>query len=544
MPTPGHDLSVAPGQKFTLSGIGSGDADGEITSWRWDVHGTGQTLEGPTPELSFAEPGIYPITLTVTDDSSAGNRTAQSNVTISVNHQPVAEAGNDIFNDTLRVILDASASADADNDGLSYRWDFGDGTFGEGAMAEHTYANGGIYPVVLTVDDGRGLSNSKDSDAISVRVNRPPVAVAGGNKQACIGDVVVFDGSSSTDPDNGLLRYAWNFGDGEKATIVNPTKTYADPGTYKLRLQVTDELGLSNATSVDESLITILPAPVAHAGDDMQVCANTSVRFDGTKSIDLDGVVNRFSWDFGDGQAGGGDQPEHTYLDPGTYRATSQIEGDNLGICSPVSSDELIVTVIDSPKAAIKAPAAAATAEEIAFDGTGSTIGNKTALNFAWDFGDGTTGTGAVARHAFAEPGVYRVQFRRQPRPRPAAAPAPRRSTSSPSTRRPSPIPATTARSRLGARCCSRARLPAIPTGASRNIIGISPTVRLPKALKCVISGERPGRITSLSLSTTAPAFRTRPARRLSLSTCSTFPMSRSHRSRSHASPGRWNSNL
>ena len=56
-----------------------------------------------------------------------------------------------------------------------------------------TYATGGIYPVLLTVDDGRGLSNSKSSDAMTVRINRSPQAVAGDNKRACIGDVVVFD---------------------------------------------------------------------------------------------------------------------------------------------------------------------------------------------------------------------------------------------------------------------------------------------------------------------------------------------------------------
>ena len=124
-------------------------------------------------------------------------------------------------------------------------WDFGDGSTGAGAVVEHTYATGGIYPVLLTVDDGRGLSNSKSSDAMTVRINRSPQAVAGDNKRACIGDVVVFDGSSSSDPDNGLLRYKWEFGDGASADIVNPTKTYAAPGSYRVELQVTDEFGLA-----------------------------------------------------------------------------------------------------------------------------------------------------------------------------------------------------------------------------------------------------------------------------------------------------------
>ena len=168
---------------------------------------------------------------------------------------------------------------------------------------------------------------------------------------------------------------------------------------------------MQNGSSSDDALVSIQPAPVARAGMDLNVCANTSVRFDGRQSTDVDGVVNRFSWDFGDGQAGGGDQPEHTYLDPGTYRATLQIEGDNLGLCSPISNDELVVTVRSAPKPAIAAPDAAATNQEVVFDGTGSSIESHIALTYEWDFGDGVLGTGAIAKHAYAKPGDYSVKL-------------------------------------------------------------------------------------------------------------------------------------
>ncbi|HSJ00087.1 MAG TPA: PKD domain-containing protein, partial [Patescibacteria group bacterium] len=43
-----------------------------------------------------------------------------------------------------------------------YTWDFGDGSPGAaGARVSHIYAEGGVYPVVLTVDDGTGLSNGR-----------------------------------------------------------------------------------------------------------------------------------------------------------------------------------------------------------------------------------------------------------------------------------------------------------------------------------------------------------------------------------------------
>ncbi|QDZ01167.2 PKD domain-containing protein [Nitratireductor mangrovi] len=408
----GPDISVAPGQSFTLSASRSMDKDGDIADWRWDVQASDDILIGEQVDYSFADPGIYTISLTVTDDSGAANSTASDEVIVEVNHAPVAEAGRDIFSEALRVVLDASASADADNDGLSYLWDLGDGNIAEGAQVEHTYLTGGIYPVVLTVNDGRGLANSTGRDALTVRINRRPTAAAGDNRRACVGDVLVFDGSSSVDPDNGLLRYKWDFGDGDAAEIVNPTKTFETPGTYRVKLEVADESGLANDRHTDELLATVLPAPVADAGEDMKVCANTTVRFDGTKSTDIDGVVNRFSWDFGDGRTGGGDRPEHVFEQAGTYRVTLQIEGDNLGFCSPLADDEITVTVQSAPRAVIQAPRAVAAGEEVVFDGTTSYVEDARIGGYFWDFGDGETGQGAVARHVFERPGTYHVQLR------------------------------------------------------------------------------------------------------------------------------------
>ena len=408
----GPDLLVAPGEVFTLSGARSSDQDGTVVDWRWDVHGSEETLEGRTVEHRFNQPGIYTITLTVTDDSIAANRTAQDQLTVRVNHSPVAEAGEDVVSGALRVVFDANASADPDNDGLSYIWDLGDGNIAHGAVVEHTYETGGIYPVRLTADDGTGVANARDTDAMTVSINRQPVAVAGDNQEACVGDVFVFDASSSIDPDGGLLRYEWDFGDGDNAAIINPTKIFEAAGSYRVLLDVTDESGLPNASHRDEILATVLPAPVAHAGEDMEICAGTAVRFDGTASTDVDGVVNRYSWDFGDGRTGGGDRPEHTFTDAGIYRVTLQIEGDNLGICSPVSSDDLTVTVLDAPVAVITARSAAAIGEVIEFDSLKSTSKTAFISGYDWDFGDGATATGVKVSHAYDKPGVYSVRLR------------------------------------------------------------------------------------------------------------------------------------
>ncbi len=60
----------------------------------------------------------------------------------------------------LHVTVDAAGSSDPDGDPLTYRWDFGDGTIGSGATAEHTFPQTGVFTIALTVTDGGGLSGT------------------------------------------------------------------------------------------------------------------------------------------------------------------------------------------------------------------------------------------------------------------------------------------------------------------------------------------------------------------------------------------------
>ncbi len=269
---------------------------------------------------------------------------------IRINHAPVASAGPDIDSGRTTVSFDASQSADADGDALTYRWDFGDGTPpAGGAEVTHTYATGGAYPVMLTVDDGTGLWNATASAAITVVINRPPVAVAGANKDACAGDIVVFDGSGSQDPDGGLLRYSWDFGDGTGADLVNPTKIYTHGGVYPVTLSVEDESGFPNNSHTARMVVRVDESPIAVAGPDQMACANAEVRFDGSASRDFDGVVNRYSWNFGDNNISGGEKPVHVYREPGDYRVVLTIQGDQAGQCDNSHSDEMTVRVVEAP---------------------------------------------------------------------------------------------------------------------------------------------------------------------------------------------------
>ncbi len=76
------------------------------------------------------------------------------------------------------------------------------------------------------------------------------------------------------------------------------------------------------------------PAPVPNvdptAEIDAPVCTDLACTFDATGSIDPDGVISTYTWDFGDGDDGTGPTPQHTFPATGTYQVTLTVT-DNRG---------------------------------------------------------------------------------------------------------------------------------------------------------------------------------------------------------------------
>lgn len=404
----GPDLLIAPGETVIFDAGQSFDRDGQLVSWRWEFDDLGQPLDARTVERAYDTPGVWSAQLIVTDDSGVLNATASDDVTIRVNHMPKAEAGPGIDTESLFVDFDATGSGDGDGDPLIFTWDFGDGSPRvRGARPTHVYPRPGIYPVTLMVDDGTGLANAGSIDATTVTIRSRPVALAGGNRDVCSGQPILFDASDSSDPDGGLLQYAWDFGDGTGSDLINPTKTYERPGVYPVTLLVRNETGSEYGTAVDRIAALVREGPIADAGEDRLVCSNQQVRFDGSGSTDADGAVNAFSWTFGDGNTGSGETPGHVFTRPGTYEVTLTITGDATGTCSPLDSDTARITVVAAPELAVDGPDRAAAGIPTRWAAGLTGLGDAGIGTIRWDMGDGTVAEGTGISHSYGEPGDY-----------------------------------------------------------------------------------------------------------------------------------------
>jgi PKD repeat protein len=141
---------------------------------------------------------------------------------------------------------------------------------------------------------------------------------------------VLFDGAGSSDSDGAIVAYAWGFGDGSTGAAVNPAHPYEAAGTYTVSLTVTDTDGLTDTATTTATIADVPPQPpVADPNGPYSSTVGDQVTFDGSGSVDPDGTIASYLWDFSDGSTGAGVNPTHTYLTPGTYTVSLTVTDDD-----------------------------------------------------------------------------------------------------------------------------------------------------------------------------------------------------------------------
>lgn len=157
--------------------------------------------------------------------------------------------------------------------------------------------------------------------------------------------------------------------------------------------------------------------PIAVAGEDVFVDIGVTIAFDGTESLDPDGEIVNYTWNFQDCMAYGATQV-HAFDTAGVYLVNLLVR-DNYG---DVGFDNLKVVVKNMPPIAVAEMNSSASFTDgnvtviyedipLTFNGSKSTDNctDISSLQYYWDFGDGTTANASVVNHSYSKSGIYKA---------------------------------------------------------------------------------------------------------------------------------------
>jgi PKD repeat protein len=257
-----------------------------------------------------------------------------------------------------------------------------------------------VYPTALSLS--RVRAHYEGSGRSGTWTNVAPTASF---TAATTGLTVNVDGSASTDPDGSIASYAWNFGDGTTGSGATTSKTYTAAGTYTVTLTVTDDRGATASTT--RQVTVTAPANQAPTASFTTAVQGLTVSVDGSGSTDPDGTVASYAWNFGDGTTATGRTASRTYTAAGTY--TVRLTVTDNGGATGTTTREVTVTAPAANVAPTASFTATTTGLTVNVDGRASSDTDGTIASYAWNFGDGTTGTGATTSKTYAAAGTYRV---------------------------------------------------------------------------------------------------------------------------------------
>ncbi len=359
-------------------------------AYSWNF-GNGQIGNQPSANISYATAGTFPVTLTVTNDNGCTSTIIKNIVAHQTPDAIAAVSGNTGC---------APYSVSFSNNSIaatSYVWNFGDGSTSILQTPSHTYTTPGDYTVTLIAIGASGCSDTLIINPV-IHVKPTPTAVFSSSVVNGCAPLSVAFTDQSTGLDSPL--YSWNMGNGQTSNSQNTSAFYTNSGTYSVTQIVTNAEGCTDTAT---TTIVVNPLPVASASVQNQVgCSPLTATFQNNST----GATGNL-WNFGDGATSTNANPSHTYTTAGSF------------IVSLVASNQFGCTdtfVFNSPVVVNQTPVAAFTP---------STTGGCTPVNvnfvnqsslldspvYAWNLGNGQTGSTSGINGAYTTGGVYNVSM-------------------------------------------------------------------------------------------------------------------------------------
>ena len=371
---------------------------GIITNWAWDFDNDGIVdTNAQNTSYLFSNAGQFPVNLVVA--TAGGACFHDTTINCIVNPVPAADFSflNVCANDTAIMIENAFLS---NGSIVSYDWDFGDGPpAGTSSLQNpnYVYDTAGTYIIVLTV-----MSDSGCNDVKGIPIEIYSIPKAGFLfTDVCLYDLAIFTDTSIIN--SGIINsWIWDFGDGATSTNQNTSHLYNADTSFIVKLVLVSNKGCIDSV---ENSITIHTVPNADYYT-TAVCLYDSAEFNDNSTV-INGTINSWDWQFGDGSSSTLQNPIHNYSTDGTY-AVSLV----------ISSNYFCTDTVTLPLQIHPIPVAVMVINPVclndsAFFTDASTI-NSPGINssWLWDFGD-LNGTSNLQdpTYIYTSDGVYTINL-------------------------------------------------------------------------------------------------------------------------------------
>jgi gliding motility-associated-like protein len=200
-------------------------------AFEWDLgNGTNSMLN--QPQATYSGAGTYTIRLTATNQYGCTDEQQATfivhptpNASFTATPQPGCAGYPTAFDNT-------SVNAE------TYSWRLGDGSVSSAEDPGHTYAQAGIYNVLLIATGAGGCADTLNAFGAIV-VNPSPIAGFTTDTLASVRNALRFENLST-----GAVSYWWDFGDGTGEDEESPLHVFpADGGTYLVTLIAVNSFG-------------------------------------------------------------------------------------------------------------------------------------------------------------------------------------------------------------------------------------------------------------------------------------------------------------
>ena len=199
--------------------------------------------------------------------------------------------------------------------------------------------------------------------------------------------------------------WQWDLGNGTISTKKDPSGVYLNPGTYQVKLTVTNSSGSSSKTGS----ITVYENPKAKFTADKKIgCAPLTVQFTDLSEAGNNSTNSKWMWDFGNGVQSELQNPVVKYTSTGTFTVVLKVTNDKG--CTNVFTEEKLIQVNQGVTLGFTNSAVATCQPPFNIQFTNSSTGAGT-INYTWKFGDGTSSPDISPLHTYTAVGNYSVSL-------------------------------------------------------------------------------------------------------------------------------------